>query len=75
MDISMPVISGIEATRIIHSQLPHIRIIGLSMFAESEQAAAMREAGAADYLSKTCPSDEIIKTIQANSRPPADRNS
>ncbi len=64
MDVSMPGMNGIEATRIIHAELPDIRIIGLSMFAEDERAAAMRAAGAADYLTKSGPADTLIASIR-----------
>ena len=65
MDISMPGMDGIQATRIIHKELPDVRIIGLSMFQEGEQQAAMREAGAVDYLTKTGPADTLIEAIRA----------
>jgi DNA-binding NarL/FixJ family response regulator len=65
MDISMPGMNGIHATRIIHSELPEVYIIGLSMFQEDEQAAAMREAGAMDYVSKSAPTETIIAAIRA----------
>jgi CheY-like chemotaxis protein len=53
MDINMPRMNGLEATRIIHSEFPDIRIIGLSMYAEDEQAAAIIAAGASAYRSKS----------------------
>jgi PAS domain S-box-containing protein len=64
MDISMPGMDGIQATRIIHKEFPQIRIIGLSMFQEGEQQAAMREAGAVDYLTKSGPSEALIEAIR-----------
>jgi PAS domain S-box-containing protein len=64
MDISMPGMDGIQATRIIHNEFPEIRVIGLSMFQEGEQQAAMREAGAVDYLTKTGPSEALINSIR-----------
>ena len=65
MDISMPGMNGIQATRIIHSELPNVHIIGLSMFKEEEQAVAMREAGAEDYISKSDPPEAVIAAIRA----------
>ena len=65
MDISMPGMNGIQATRIIHSELPEIRIIGLSMFQEGEQARAMRDAGAVAYLTKSGPSEDVIAAIRS----------
>lgn len=64
MDINMPRMDGIEATRIIHREFPEVCIIGLSMFQESERAAVMREAGAMNYLSKSGPSEAVIAAIR-----------
>jgi PAS domain S-box-containing protein len=66
MDLSMPKLNGVEATRIIHAEFPEIRIIGLSMFHEGEQAAAMLQAGAAKYLSKSGATTAIIDAIHPN---------
>lgn len=65
MDISMPGMDGIQATRIIHSEHPEVQVIGLSMFQEGEQAAAMREAGAVDYITKSGPSEAVIAAIRS----------
>jgi signal transduction histidine kinase/ActR/RegA family two-component response regulator len=65
MDISMPVMSGIEATRIIHRQHPEIRIVGLSLYTESERAKEMLEAGATFYLSKSGPPPDLKAAIRA----------
>jgi signal transduction histidine kinase/ActR/RegA family two-component response regulator len=64
MDIGMPKMGGIEATRLIHSEMPNIRVIGLSMFEEKEQANAMFEAGAVAYLSKSSSVDALTATIR-----------
>ncbi len=53
MDLSMPVMNGIEATRIIRAEYPSVRVIGLSMFQYAEQAKPMLEAGAVAYVSKS----------------------
>lgn len=64
MDVSMPRMNGIEATRIIHREMPEVRIMGLSMFEEGEQASAMREAGASSYLVKSAPAEMVIEGIR-----------
>lgn len=64
MDVNMPMLDGIEATRHICSQLPHVRIIGLSAFGEEAVAHAMVSAGAADYLPKTAMLASLISTIR-----------
>jgi len=65
MDVSMPGMNGIEATQIIHSEHPEIMVIGLSMFREGEQAAAMKNAGAVNYVAKSDPPENIVYAIQA----------
>jgi len=64
MDLGMPRMSGIEATKVIHTEMPRVRVIGLSMFEEKEQATAMFEAGAVAYLSKGCSVDALTSTIR-----------
>ncbi len=70
MDLSMPRLNGIEATRIIHNDFPDICIIGLSMFDEAERAQAMRDAGAVEYLTKSGPSTDLLGAIRACARTP-----
>jgi len=68
MDINMPRMNGIECTRIIHTEMPGVKIIGLSMFEEAERAAAMRKAGAAAYLTKSGPSEAVLAAIRTCAR-------
>ena len=63
MDIILPKMDGLEATRNIHSELPHIRIIGLSMYDEDDRAAAMIKAGASAYRSKSGNTDRLLAAI------------
>jgi DNA-binding NarL/FixJ family response regulator len=64
MDFSMPNMDGLEATRIIHSEFPHIHIIGLSMYDEDYQATAMINAGASSYRSKSENMDRLLADIR-----------
>ncbi len=64
MDINMPVLNGIEATRAIHAESPATCIIGLSMFERDELAEAMRDAGAMDYVTKSVPPDEMLVVMR-----------
>jgi PAS domain S-box-containing protein len=65
MDVSMPGMSGVEATRRIRSARPEVAVIGLSMFDDAGQAAAMREAGAAVHLSKSTSVESLVAAIRA----------
>jgi DNA-binding NarL/FixJ family response regulator len=64
MDISMPLMSGDEATRQIKNLMPDIRIIALSMFEEEEMMQKMRRAGAENYVLKTAPSGQLLSAIR-----------
>lgn len=64
MDVSMPEISGIEATAEICRHEPGIRIIGLSMHKDAAMERKMRDAGACAYLTKGGSSEELIETIR-----------
>jgi DNA-binding NarL/FixJ family response regulator len=65
MDIGLPGMDGVQTTTIIHKEFPEIKIIGLSMFQEDNHKAAMREAGAASYFTKSGPAEELIEAIRA----------
>jgi PAS domain S-box-containing protein len=64
MDVSMPVMSGDEATRQIKRHLPQTRVIALSMHDEAQTTDRMRGAGATAYLLKTAPSEELLAAIR-----------
>lgn len=64
MDITMPGMNGIEATRVISKELTECRIVALSMHETADMAAAMKEAGAAAYLAKGGPADELLAAIR-----------
>lgn len=63
MDINMPRMNGIEATRWIKTKLPHIIIIGLSVNLNVESAHQMQEAGAAAYLAKDTAPEDLHRAI------------
>ncbi len=63
MDISMPGLNGIEATRQLHRENPDVKTIGLSMHASRRYAREMYKAGARAYLLKDCDFDELIGAI------------
>ena len=64
MDINMPGLSGIEATRRIKSEFPDISVIGLSVHESSDVVQVMAEAGISGYLSKETAVDDLCEAIQ-----------
>jgi PAS domain S-box-containing protein len=68
MDITMPRMGGIQATRIITTHFPNVRVIGLSMHEEADMAAAMCEAGAIAYLNKGDPPKTLLAAIRGSGR-------
>lgn len=69
MDISMPDLNGMEATRQIIAELPSVKIIALSMHVDKRYVVGMFEAGASGYLLKNSAFEELvgaIKTVMRN---------
>ena len=65
MDIQMPGINGIEATRRIVRDSPHIGVIVVTMFEDDDSVFAAMRAGARGYVLKGADQDEILKVIRA----------
>jgi len=65
MDITMPGLNGIEATRQITAESPHVKVIALSIHSKRRYVADMLSAGAAGYILKECLFDELVQAIQA----------
>jgi len=60
----MPGMNGIDATREIHSDLPDIGVIGLSMHEEGELSASILASGAVAYVTKGGPPEALISAIR-----------
>ncbi|HOI49522.1 MAG TPA: response regulator transcription factor [Prolixibacteraceae bacterium] len=63
MDISMPVMDGVEATQTALARFPELRIVALSMFGEQEYYLKMIQAGAKGFLRKDSDIDEVAEVI------------
>jgi DNA-binding NarL/FixJ family response regulator len=64
MDISMPKLKGLEATRQIKAKCPNVAILVLTVHSDSEHILGILEAGAAGYLTKTVFGEEVINAVR-----------
>jgi two-component system, NarL family, response regulator DegU len=64
MDVSMPELDGVEATREIKARVPQVRIVMLTMHADQDVLTDAIRAGANGYLVKDCSTDEIASAIE-----------
>jgi len=65
VDVAMPNLNGIEATRQILTKAPNTRVIALSMYADRRFIIGMLNAGASGYLPKDCAFEELAAAIRA----------
>lgn len=65
MDVSMPDLNGIEATKRIVSECPGVKIIALSMHSDNLFVSEMLKSGASGYLLKDCAFEELDRAIRA----------
>jgi DNA-binding NarL/FixJ family response regulator len=68
MDIGMPVMNGIEATRAVLQLQPSVRVLVLTMYEEPESVFAALRAGARGYVLKDASADDITRAIHAVAR-------
>lgn len=64
MDVRMPILSGIEATRRIREQFPQVQVLVLTAHDDDQYVFSLLQAGASGYLLKTAPVGDLIKAIR-----------
>jgi len=65
MDIAMPIMGGLEATRRIRKEFPRTRVIVLTQYDDKEYVFSIIEAGASGFISKTAASSELTQGIRS----------
>ncbi|MCG8353269.1 MAG: response regulator transcription factor [Chloroflexales bacterium] len=65
MDLVMPGMDGIEATRIIHEKFPHVQVIALTSFGQEDLVQAALSAGVTSYLLKNVTADDLAAAIRS----------
>jgi DNA-binding NarL/FixJ family response regulator len=68
MDLEMPDIDGIEATRRIRASQPDVNVVLLTAFSDRERILAAIDAGAVGYLLKDAEPEEIVRGLEAAAR-------
>src|SRR5256885_14560572 len=68
MDLQMPVLDGVAATRRLHAEQPDCRVIVLTTFDDDEYVFEGLRAGAVGYLLKDAPSEKLAEAIRAAAR-------
>lgn len=64
MDINMPLLNGLEATKLIKKEKPHIKIIVVSMLCDASIVNKMLKAGADAFINKDTGKNELLKAIE-----------
>ena len=65
LDIQMPEITGIEATRRIKAEHPHVRVLILTAYDDDPYIFALLQAGASGYILKTADSSDLVRAVRA----------
>jgi two-component system response regulator NreC len=65
MDIAMPIMDGIEATRRIHKEFPKVKVLALTQYDDKAYVFPVIEAGASGFISKTAASSELATGIRS----------
>ena len=64
MDINMPVMNGMAATRVVTARFPEIKVIGLSIYDDVAVKEEFRKAGGAAWATKGESASELVKLVQ-----------
>ena len=64
MDVTMPVLDWIEATRMVKAVVPQTQVVMLTMHSDSDIVARSIQAGAAGYLVKDCSTEEVVSAVR-----------
>ena len=65
MDLSMPVLDGVAATRLLAAEVPNAKVVALTTFSDRQRVNDVLSAGAVGYLLKDCAPDELFAAIRA----------
>jgi DNA-binding NarL/FixJ family response regulator len=64
MDVSMPLLDGVEATKLVRLHVPECHVVMLTMHADSAVMARAIQAGAVGYLVKDCSAEDVVEAVR-----------
>ena len=64
MDVSMPLLDGVEATRLVRQRVPRTQVVMLTMHGETHVMSQAIQAGAAGYLVKDCSTEDVVTAVR-----------
>lgn len=65
MDVTMPLLDGVEATRLVRQLVPECQVVMLTMHADGDLMGRAIQAGAVGYLVKDCSADDVVAAVRA----------
>ena len=65
MDITMPELDGIEATRVLHREMPHVGVVFVTMFQDDASVITGLQAGGRGYILKDCGAESMLRAVRA----------
>jgi DNA-binding NarL/FixJ family response regulator len=65
MDLSMPVLDGVAATRLLLAELPQVRVVALTSFSDRQRVTDVLTAGATGYVLKDSRPDDLLAAVRA----------
>ena len=68
MDVVMPIMDGLQATKAIHARFPDVKILVLSSFQDHDSVRALLKSGAVGYVTKTALTDELLNVIRITAK-------
>ncbi len=64
MDVDMPQMDGLAVTQVLRKEMPHIKVLMLSMYRDTDYILRILQSGAVGYILKDAPADELVRAIE-----------
>src|SRR6266481_6821274 len=65
MDVDMPQMDGLAVTQVLRKEMPHIKVLMLSMYRDTDYILRILQSGALGYILKDAPAEELVRAVEA----------